>query len=51
MAKWLDMWGCNIFLRIHCKYKGVPTEGISEALGHKSEAVTQIYLDSFDKEV
>jgi integrase len=33
------------------KYKGVPTAVISEALGHKSEEVTQIYLDSFDKEV
>jgi integrase len=33
------------------KYKGVPTAIISEALGHTSEEVTQIYLDSFDKEV
>ena len=33
------------------KYKGVPTAIISEALGHKSEEVTQVYLDSFDKEV
>jgi integrase len=33
------------------KYKGVPTAVISEALGHTSEEVTQIYLDSFDKEV
>jgi integrase len=33
------------------KYKGVPTAVISEALGHRSEEVTQIYLDSFDKEV
>lgn len=33
------------------KYKGVPTAIISEALGHKSEEVTQIYLSSFDKEV
>jgi integrase len=33
------------------KYKGVPTAVISEALGHKSEEVTQVYLDSFDKEV
>lgn len=33
------------------KYKGVPTAVISEALGHKSEEVTQVYLDSFDKAV
>ena len=33
------------------KYKGVPTAIISEALGHSSEGVTQVYLDSFDKEV
>lgn len=33
------------------KYKGVPTAIISEALGHTSEEVTQIYLNTFDKEV
>lgn len=33
------------------KYKGVPTAIISEALGHTSEEVTQVYLGSFDKEV
>ena len=33
------------------KFKGVPTAIISEALGHSSEEVTQIYLDSFDKAV
>ncbi|MCG8328546.1 MAG: site-specific integrase [Chitinophagales bacterium] len=33
------------------KYKGVPTAVISEALGHKSPEVTQVYLDSFDKQV
>lgn len=33
------------------KYKGVPTAVISEALGHKSEQVTQVYLDNFDKGV
>lgn len=33
------------------KYKGVPTAVISEALGHTSEEVTQVYLNSFDKEV
>ncbi|MEN0047330.1 MAG: site-specific integrase [Bacteroidota bacterium] len=33
------------------KYKGVPTAVISEALGHSSEEVTQVYLDSFEKEV
>ena len=33
------------------KRKGVPTAIISEGLGHASEQTTQIYLDSFDKEV
>lgn len=33
------------------KYKGVPTAVISEALGHKTEQITQVYLDSFDKAV
>jgi integrase/recombinase XerD len=33
------------------KYKGVPTAIISEALGHASEEVTQVYLDSFDSKV
>ncbi|MCB0634777.1 MAG: site-specific integrase [Lewinella sp.] len=33
------------------KYKGVPTAVISEALGHASEEVTQVYLDSFDKAI
>jgi len=33
------------------KKKGVPTAVISEGLGHESEKTTQIYLDSFDKEV
>ncbi|MEL7118752.1 MAG: site-specific integrase [Bacteroidota bacterium] len=33
------------------KFKGVPTAIISEALGHSSEEVTQIYLASFDKDV
>ena len=33
------------------KYKGVPTAIISEALGHTSEEVTQVYLGSFDKKV
>jgi integrase len=33
------------------KYKGVPTAVISEALGHKSESITQVYLASFDKDV
>lgn len=33
------------------KYKGVPTAVISEALGHQSEEITQVYLDSFDKRI
>lgn len=32
------------------KYKGVPTAVISESLGHSSEQVTQIYLNSFLQE-
>ncbi|HMG15491.1 MAG TPA: site-specific integrase, partial [Saprospiraceae bacterium] len=33
------------------KHLGVPTAIISESLGHSSEDVTQIYLDSFNQEV
>ena len=33
------------------KRKGVPTAIISEGLGHTNEHTTQLYLDSFDKEV
>lgn len=33
------------------KFKGASTAIISEALGHESEEVTQVYLDSFDKSV
>ena len=32
------------------KKSGIPTSIISESLGHSSEKVTQIYLDSFDNE-
>ena len=32
------------------KRAGVPTSIISETLGHSSEKITQIYLDSFDNE-
>ena len=32
------------------KRAGVSTSIISESLGHSSERVTQIYLDSFDNE-
>jgi site-specific recombinase XerD len=32
------------------KRSGVSTSIISESLGHSSERVTQIYLDSFDNE-
>lgn len=32
------------------KRAGVSTSIISEALGHSSEKVTQIYLDSFENE-
>ena len=32
------------------KRAGVSTSVISESLGHSSERVTQIYLDSFDNE-
>lgn len=33
------------------KRKGVPTAIISEALGHETEQITQVYLDSFENEV
>lgn len=33
------------------KRKGVPTAVISEALGHTTEEITQVYLDSFDNEI
>lgn len=32
------------------KRAGVPTSIIRELMGHSSESVTQIYLDSFDNE-
>ena len=32
------------------KRAGVSTSIISESLGHSSEKITQVYLDSFDKE-
>lgn len=32
------------------KTKGIPTAIISEALGHSSEGVTQVYLDSFTQD-
>ena len=33
------------------KKSGIPTAVISEALGHKSEFITQTYLKSFENEV
>tara|TARA_Y100001980_G_C14556882_1_gene352230 strand:- start:24202 stop:25437 length:1236 start_codon:yes stop_codon:yes gene_type:complete len=33
------------------KRRGVPTAIIQESLGHKTEAITQTYLDSFENEV
>lgn len=33
------------------KRRGVPTAVIQESLGHKTEAITQTYLDSFDNAV
>ena len=33
------------------KKSGVPTAVISEALGHESEKITQVYLDSFENEI
>lgn len=32
------------------KKAGIPTSIIKEIMGHSSERVTQIYLDSFDNE-
>jgi integrase/recombinase XerD len=33
------------------KRKGVPTAVIQESLGHKTESITQTYLDSFGNNV
>ena len=33
------------------KHKGVPIAAISEGMGHDDVKTTEIYLDSFDKEV
>jgi integrase len=33
------------------KYGGISTAIISEALGHESEKITQVYLDSFENNV
>lgn len=33
------------------KRSGAPTAVISEAMGHRDEKTTQIYLDSFENEV
>ncbi len=35
----------------NAKKLGVPTAVISEALGHKTEMITQVYLDSFENDV
>jgi len=33
------------------KHKGVPIAVISEGMGHSDTKITEVYLDSFDKEV
>ncbi len=33
----------------NAKFKGMPTSLISEALGHATEEMTQVYLDSFEQ--
>jgi len=56
ICKWLEIqgaekvsyyWGRHSYATT-LKRDGVETAKISEALGHSSEKVTQIYLDSFD---
>ncbi len=54
------MTGCDIPLTMHCarhswattaRRVGVPLGVISQGMGHRSEATTQIYLDSIDTAV
>lgn len=47
----LTSYTCRHSWATIAKRKGVPTAIISEGLGHTSEQTTQVYLDSFDKEV
>ena len=58
ICKWLEIpgaeqisyyWSRHSYATV-LKRDGVQTAKISEALGHSSEAITQIYLDSFDSE-
>jgi len=51
---WLAFWEIT-HIRRHSfatvlKRSGVSTSIISESLGHSSEKITQIYLDSFENE-
>ncbi len=47
----LTSYTCRHSWATIAKRKGVPTAIISEGLGHSNEQITQVYLDSFDKEV
>lgn len=47
----LTSYSCRHSWATIAKRKGVPTAIISEGLGHTNEQTTQIYLDSFDREV
>jgi len=58
ICKWLEIpgaekityyWSRHSFATA-LKRDGVPTAKISEGMGHRSEKVTQVYLDSFDSE-
>jgi len=58
ICKWLEIPGADIIsfywsrhsFATALKRDGVQTAKISEAMGHSSEKVTQVYLDSFDDE-
>jgi len=58
ICKWLEIPSAEKISYYWCRHSyatvlkrdGVQTAKISEALGHSSEKVTQVYLDSFDSE-
>jgi len=58
ICKWLEIPGADKISYYWCRHSyatalkmdGVQTAKISEAMGHSSEKMTQIYLDSFDSE-
>jgi len=56
ISKLLDIGHFTIYMARHTfattgKRKGVPVSVIKEGMGHGTEAMTQVYLDSFENEV